>query len=71
MRSGLKHNEKEVRAVVYPNVSHLTGMMSNRELEKKLYRMVPVIGFLYKSFGKYKKECMKAKVAEKFVWCGI
>lgn len=34
-------------------------MMSNRELEKKLYRMVPVIGFLYKSFGKYKKECMK------------
>ena len=43
MRSGLKHYEKEVRAVVYLNVSHLTGMMSNRELEKKLYRMVTTL----------------------------
>ena len=55
-----KHYEKEVRAVVYPNVSHLTGMMPNREREKKLYRMIHAIGFLYRSFGKYKKECMKA-----------
>ena len=56
-----KHYEKEVRAIVYPNVSHLTGMMSNRELEKKLYRMVPVIGFLYRSFGKYKKRMYEGR----------
>ena len=34
--------------------------LPNREREKKLYRMIPAIGFLYRSFGKYKKECMKA-----------
>lgn len=34
--------------------------LPNREREKKLYRMIPAIGFLYRSFGKHKKECMKA-----------
>ena len=30
--------------------------MPNRDREKKLYRMVPLIGLVYKTFGKYRKE---------------
>lgn len=48
------------KAIIYPNVSHLTGMMPNRKLEKRLYRMIPLIGLIYKSFGRNKAECMKA-----------
>ena len=35
-------------------------MMPNKERERKLYRMIPLIGIMYKSFGKHKKECMAA-----------
>lgn len=52
--------EKEYKASIYPNVSHLIGMMPNRERERKIYRILPFIGLIYKSFGKYKKECMNA-----------
>lgn len=52
----------DVKTVVYPNVSHLTGMMPNKEREKKLYRLMPLIGIMYKSFGKHKKDCMDALV---------
>lgn len=38
--------------------SHLNGLMPNREREKKLYRMAPLIGLVYRSFGKYRKENM-------------
>lgn len=55
-----KNYTHDFKAIVYPNVSHLTGMMPNKEREKKLYRLIPLIGFMYKSFGKYKKECMEA-----------
>ena len=51
---------KEYKSIVYPNVSHLTGMMPNKERERNLYRMIPLIGLMYKSFGKYKKECLAA-----------
>lgn len=52
----------DVKTVIYPNVSHLTGMMPNKEREKKLYWLMPLIGILYKSFGKHKKDCMEALV---------
>lgn len=52
----------EVKAIVYPNVSHLTGIMPNKDREKQLYRLLPLIGMLYKSFGKHKKDCMDALV---------
>lgn len=55
-----KNYTHDFKAIVYPNVSHLTGMMPNKEREKKLYRLIPLIGFMYKSFGKHKKECMEA-----------
>ena len=55
-----KSYPKEYKSIIYPNVSHLTGMMPNKEREKKLYRMIPLIGIIYKSFGKHKKECMAA-----------
>lgn len=55
-----KNYGKEYKSIIYPNVSHLTGMMPNKERERKLYRMIPLIGLMYKSFGKHKKECMAA-----------
>lgn len=48
--------EKEVKVIVYPHGSHLNGMMPDREREKKLYRMILLIGMMYRTFGKYRKE---------------
>ncbi len=48
--------QKDVRIVLFPHGSHLSGLMPNREREKKLYRMIPLIGLMYKTFGKYRKE---------------
>jgi len=52
----LKNKEygKDVKVIVYPHGSHLNGLMPNREREKKLYRMIPLIGLMYRTFGKYK-----------------
>ena len=55
-----KNYGKDYKSIIFPNVSHLTGMMPNKERERKLYRMIPLIGMMYKSFGKHKKECMDA-----------
>ncbi|MDO4354925.1 MAG: acyl-CoA thioester hydrolase/BAAT C-terminal domain-containing protein [Clostridia bacterium] len=52
--------DRAYRVIVYPNVSHLTGMMPNREREKMLYRMIPLIGLMYRSFGRHKRECLAA-----------
>jgi hypothetical protein len=35
------------------------GLLPNREREKKLYRMLPFIGLIYRSFGKYRRENME------------
>ncbi len=48
--------QKDVKVVLFPHGSHLTGLMPNREREKKLYRMIPLIGLMYQSFGKYRKD---------------
>lgn len=48
--------DKDVKVILYPHGSHLNGLMPNREREKKLYRMIPLIGLMYKTFGKYRKE---------------
>lgn len=50
-----KAYSKDVKVIVYPHGSHLNGLMPNREREKKLYRMIPLIGLMYKTFGKYKE----------------
>lgn len=51
--------EKDVKVIVYPHGSHLNGLMPNRQREKRLYRMLPLIGLMYKTFGKYRKENME------------
>lgn len=56
-RAGYRH---DVKTVVYPNASHLLGMMPNRERERRLYRLMPLIGVMYRSFGKHRKECLEA-----------
>ena len=48
--------EKDVKTVIYPHGSHLNGLMPNRNREKRLYRMIPLIGLMYKTFGKFKRE---------------
>lgn len=50
--------EKDVKVIIYLHGSHLNGLMPNREREKKLYRMIPLIGLVYKTFGRYRKENM-------------
>ena len=50
------HYDQDVKTVIYPHGSHLNGLMPNREREKKLYRMIPFIGLMYRTFGKYRKE---------------
>lgn len=54
-----KNFSRRVKTVIYPYGSHLNGLMPNRQREKKLYRMIPLIGLMYRSFGKYRKENMK------------
>lgn len=51
--------EKEVKVILYPHGSHLNGLMPNQQREKRLYRMIPLIGLMYKTFGKYRKENME------------
>lgn len=51
-----RNYKKDVKVIIYPNGSHLNGLMPNREREKKLYRMIPLIGLMYKTFGKYRKD---------------
>ena len=48
--------QKDVKVVLFPHGSHLSGLMPNREREKKLYRMIPLIGLMYRTFGRYRKE---------------
>ena len=48
--------KKDVKVVLFPHGSHLSGLMPNWEREKRLYRMIPLIGLMYKTFGKYRKE---------------
>lgn len=48
--------ERNVKVVIYPHGSHLNGLMPNRQREKRLYRMIPFIGIMYKTFGKYRRE---------------
>ena len=47
---------KDVKVIVYPHGSHINGLFPNKEREKKLYRMMPLIGLMYKTFSKYKTE---------------
>lgn len=52
--------EKDYKLILYRNASHLIGVMPNKERNKWLYRMIPMIGMMYKSFANHKEECMQA-----------
>lgn len=52
--------DKDYKAVLYPNASHLIGMLPGKERNQWLYRMLPIIGLMYKSLGQHKKECLQA-----------
>ncbi|MCM1525579.1 MAG: hypothetical protein NC120_14125 [Ruminococcus sp.] len=52
--------QKEYKGIVYPNASHLIGMMPSKKRSRMLYIMLPVIGIFYRSIGKHKAECLAA-----------
>lgn len=52
--------EKDYEAIIYPNASHLLGVMPSKEKNKWLYRMLPLIGIMYKSLNLHREDCMKA-----------
>lgn len=51
---------RDYEMILYPNASHLIGMMPNKERNKWLYRMIPVIGLIYKSLNTDREDCMRA-----------
>jgi len=51
--------DKDVKVIVYPHGSHLNGLMPNKNREKRLYWMIPLIGLMYKTFGKYRKKNLR------------
>ncbi|HKM34206.1 MAG TPA: acyl-CoA thioester hydrolase/BAAT C-terminal domain-containing protein [Lachnospiraceae bacterium] len=53
---------KDYKMLIYQNASHLIGVMPNKQQNKWLYRALPLIGLIYKSFGAHKKECTKALI---------
>ncbi len=53
------HYDRQVKTVIYPRGSHLGGLLPNREREGKLYMMMPFIGVIYRTFGKYRNENMQ------------
>lgn len=52
--------EKDYEAVIYSNAGHLIGMMPNKERNKWLYRMIPLIGLMYKSLNVHREDWLKA-----------
>ena len=60
LRSALQeaNYDREVKTIVFPRGSHLTGLMPNRDRERRLYRMIPLVGLMYRTFGRYRKENM-------------
>lgn len=52
--------EKDYEAIIYPNASHLLGVMPSKEKNKWLYRVLPLIGMMYKSLNLHREDCMKA-----------
>ena len=53
-----QHYPKHVRVLRFRHGSHLSGLMPNRTREKRLYRLAPLIGLFYRTFGRYRKENM-------------
>ncbi|MBQ5310987.1 MAG: alpha/beta hydrolase [Oscillospiraceae bacterium] len=54
-----KNYTKDYKVVLYPEGSHLNGLVPNKDREKKLYTMMPFAGFAYRSFGKHLSQNMK------------
>ena len=59
---------KDVKTVIFSHGSHLSGLMPNKKREVKLYMMMPFIGIIYRTFGKYLLSNIKyCKYAEKLI----
>lgn len=54
------HYDKDYKAVLYPKASHLLGVMPSRERNPLLYKMLPFIGFVYRSLSENRAACMDA-----------
>ena len=54
-----KNYSHDYKIVIYPEGSHLNGLVPNKDREKKLYAMMPFIGVAYRSFGLHPNKNMK------------
>ena len=48
----------DYKAIIYPNASHLIGIMPSKERNKWLYRMIPFIGIIYRSMLIHRYDCL-------------
>lgn len=56
-----EHNySKDYKAVLYPGASHLLGVMPSRERNPLLYKMIPLVGLMYRSLLENRTACMNA-----------
>ena len=63
MAERMERAGKEYKSVIYPSAGHLVGMMPSREKNKWLYRGIPLIGLMYRSFRDNREACMAALAA--------
>ena len=47
---------KQYRTILFPKGSHLCGMKPDEEENRILYKLIPAIGIMYRTFSKYRKE---------------
>ena len=47
---------KQYRTILFPKGSHLCGMKPDEKDNRLLYRLIPLIGIMYRTFSKYRKE---------------
>lgn len=48
------------KMLLYPEASHLIGVMPNRKRNRMLYGMIPLIGIFYRRFAENRQLCMEA-----------
>ena len=51
---------KQARKLVCPGAGHLLGVMPLREKNAWLYRAIPLIGLMYRSFRDDRSACLAA-----------
>ncbi len=54
--------DKEYKALIYPNASHIIGMLPSREKYKWQRRMLWLIGKIYRSYSEHREDSVRAVI---------